>query len=115
DRVHGVVRSLGVLALLAADAGRMRESGVKAHDALELARENGLSTAAVVHVAHLARARVMAERGQLRAAEGAAELGERLRRMPEPSAPHAFALLVPAEIQIRSGHLEAAGRSLAEA
>src|SRR5206468_1733199 len=55
-RPHGVVRSLSVLALLAADVGRIEESRAKAQQALDFAREHGLSATTSVHLAHLARA-----------------------------------------------------------
>ena len=114
-RPHGVVRSLSVLALLAADVGRIEESRAKAQQALDFAREHGLSATTSVHLAHLARARALLAEGEARAAEAAAELGEQLCRMPDPSAPHAFALVVLGETRARSGRLQAAESALTEA
>jgi LuxR family maltose regulon positive regulatory protein len=115
ERPHAALSALGVLALAAADAGRIEEAASKAQLALELARDHGLSAAASTHIAHLARARAMAAKGRLREAETACELGERLCRMPDPSVPHAYALLVLAEVRTRRGHLPQASEALAAA
>ncbi len=115
DRPHGVLRALGLLALLAADAGRMGEAEAKAREAVKFSRDRALSTAASMHIAHLARARVLEAKGRLREAEAAADLGERLARMPDPSVAHAFASLVLAEVRTRRGRLASAADALADA
>src|SRR5207247_9781028 len=51
-RPHGVVRSLGVLALVAGDVGRIEESRAKAPQALDFASEHGLCATTSVHLAH---------------------------------------------------------------
>jgi LuxR family maltose regulon positive regulatory protein len=115
DRPHAALRALGILALIAAKAGRIDEAALKAQDALDFARRRRLSAAASVHIAHLARARVMLAKGHLREAETACELAERLCRMPDPHVPHAFALLVVAEVKTERGHLQQASEALASA
>ena len=115
DRPHASLRALGILALIAADAGRIDEAAARVQEALEYAREHELTAAASVHAAHLARTRVLLARGRLREAETACELGVRLCRMPDPSVPHAFALLVLADVRTRRGQLRQASEALAAA
>jgi ATP/maltotriose-dependent transcriptional regulator MalT len=115
EHPNAVARALGVLALVAADAGRLDEAGAILAKTLELAREQGLSAATSLHVAHLARSRVLLANGETRSAEAAASLGERLCRGPDPSAPHALALLVLAETRIRNGLLRLAASTLEQA
>jgi LuxR family maltose regulon positive regulatory protein len=115
ERPNGMARALGTLALLAVDAGRTDEAATRAREAVELARERGLETATSMHIAHLARSRVLTAKGRLRGAEAAAERGERLARMPDANVPHAFAFLVLAEARARLGRVDAAARALASA
>ncbi len=110
-----IVRALGVLALVAADSGSDEEAASLVEKALGLVRRHGLGAAASAHLAHLARARLLLARGDTLAAENAAELGERLCRIPDPSAAHVFALLVLAESRIRKGRLRAAETAIREA
>lgn len=114
-RPHSEVRALGMLALLAADDGRVDTAIATADDAIQFASTQGFSTAASVHLAYLGRARALLSKGQLREAEAAVERAERLSRMPDPSVPHAYALLLLAEVRTRRGSLTDAARSFDEA
>jgi len=114
-RPNAIVRALGVLALVESDSGRHEETAALVQKALDIVRHHGLAAAASAHVVQLARARLLLARGDLRAAESAAELGEQLCRIPDPSLAHVFALLVLAGTRTGNGRLGGAETALREA
>ncbi len=112
DQPHAIARSLGTLALLAYDEGRNDDALAKADEAVEFARQHGLAASASMHVAHIARSRALLRAGRPAEAEAAADLAERLCRMPDPTVPYAFASIALAEVMIERGRLTSAKETL---
>ena len=115
DVPDGYVASLGLLALVDAEEGRVESAQAWARQAIEYAEarfQAGLWTASM---AHLGLALALTASGSLNEAEREALHGERLRRLPQPSVGHAHALLVLARVRIARSRLGAARKDLEHA
>jgi LuxR family maltose regulon positive regulatory protein len=114
-RPFGYLASLGVLALVDAERGRVESAEAWARQALSYARQRFLGDSWVASLAHLALALACLTTGRLDEAEREALRGERLRRSPQPSAGHAHALLVLAQVQLARSRLARASATLRQA
>jgi len=114
------VGSLGLLALIDAEQGRIESAEAWARQAISFARERFQSSSWTASLAHLGLAQACRVTGRLDEAEREAMHGERLRRSPQPTVGHAHALLVLAQTRVAcsrmaraAGDLERAQRSIA--
>jgi LuxR family maltose regulon positive regulatory protein len=121
DRPNGYLASLGLLALIDAEEGRIESAQAWAREAIAFARERFQARTWLASPAHLGLALALAATGCLEEAEREALCGEALRRTPHPSVGHAHALLVLARVRAvraRIGpalkDLEHARRAIAE-
>jgi LuxR family maltose regulon positive regulatory protein len=112
---EGYVASLGLLALVDAEEGRIASAEAWARQAMSVARAQYQAGLWTTSMGHLALALVLAATGSLDEAEREASRGERLRRMPQPSVGHAHALLVLAHVRIARSRLALATRDLEQA
>jgi LuxR family transcriptional regulator, maltose regulon positive regulatory protein len=114
-RPFGYIASLGVLALVDAERGRVESAEAWAREALSHARLRFLGDSWAVSLAHLGLALACVTTGRLEEAEREALRGERLRRSPQPSVGHAHALLVLAQVQLVRSRLARAAATLQQA
>ena len=121
DVPDGYVGGLGLLALVDAEQGRAESAEGWARQAISYARQRFQADLWTVSLAHLGLALACTETGRLDEAEREALRGERLRRSPQPTIGHAYALLVLAQVRIArsrlapaAGDLEHAHRLIAE-
>ena len=115
DVPDGYVASIGLLALVDAEEGRIEAAEAWAHQAISFARARFQADLWTASPAHLALALALAAGGSLEEAEREALLGEHLRRAPQPSVAHAHALLVLAQVRIARSRLGPALRDLEHA
>lgn len=115
ERPGGYVAALGLLAAIDAEDGRPAGAEAWARHAIGYAEETGQADLWPVALAHLGLASALATTGQLAEAEREARRGEQLRRTPQPTAAHAHALLVLAEIRAARSQLTRAARDLERA
>jgi ATP/maltotriose-dependent transcriptional regulator MalT len=118
--LDGYVASLGLLALIDAEQGRIESAQAWARQAISFARERFRADSWIASLAHLGLAQACRAAGRLDEAEREAMHGERLRRSPQPTVGHAHALLVLAQTRVAcsrmaraAGDLERAQRSIA--
>ncbi len=121
DVPDAYVGSLGMLALIDAEQGRMESAEAWARQALPFARQHFQADSYVASPAHLGLALACAATGRLDEAEREALRGERLRGSPQPTVGHAHALLVLAQVRLArsrlarcTGDLKRAKRAIAE-
>jgi LuxR family maltose regulon positive regulatory protein len=115
ERPGGYVAALGLLAAIDAEDGRPAGAEAWARQAIGYAEETGQANLWPVALAHLGLASALASTGHLAEAEREAARGERLRRTPQPTAAHAHALLVLAEVRAARSKLTHAARDLERA
>jgi LuxR family maltose regulon positive regulatory protein len=106
------VEALSILALIAAESGRLTAARSHADEARTVARESGLLRSWVGGTVSLAQAMVLAGEGKLREAEREAEYAVQIRRALETSVAHAWALILLASIRARRGRLHQAEKTL---
>lgn len=114
-RPLGYLGSLGLLALLDADEGRVESAEAWARQALSFAGQRFLTDSWVVSLAHLGLALACTGTERLDDGEREALRGELLRRSPQPTVGHAHALLVLAQVRVERSRLARAERDLAHA
>ncbi len=115
ERPGGYVAALGLLAAIDAEDGRPAGAEAWARQAIGYAQETGQEDLWPVALAHLGLASALAATGRLPEAEREARRGEQLRRTPQPTAAHAHALLVLAEIRAARSQLTRAAGDLERA
>ena len=115
NRPGGHVGSLGLLALVDAEQGRVESAEAWARQALSLARERFHANTWVASLAHLGLALACAATGRLDDAEREAIRGEQLRRSPQPTVGQAHALLVLAQVRVTRSRLARAANDLEHA
>ena len=115
DVPDGYVASLGLLALVDAEEGRIESAQAWARQAIDHAEARFQAKAWTASMAHLALALALSASGSLDEAEREALHGERLRRMPQPSVGRAHALLVLAQVRVARSRLAAARKDLEHA
>jgi ATP/maltotriose-dependent transcriptional regulator MalT len=108
----GRVEALSILALVAAESGRLTAARSHADEARKVARDSGLLRSWVGGTVSLAQAMVLAGEGKLREAEQEAEYAVQIRRALETSVAHAWALILLASIRARRGRLRQAEKTL---
>src|SRR4029077_16648982 len=115
DVPDGYVASLGLLALVDAEEGRVESAMAWPRRAIGQGKAHSQASRFTASMAHLAIALALAASGSLDEAEREALRGERLRRTPQPSVGHAHALLVLAQVRIARSRLAAARKDLEHA
>lgn len=115
QREAGYAVALAVLALVAAEQGRVTTARVHVDAAASLIRENGLKTDWVGGIVASALAVVFREEGELSQAEREAETAESIRRTQGACVELAWTLVLSAGIQSRRGRLVEARSTLEEA
>ncbi len=115
DVPDGYVASLGLLALVDAEEGRVESAQAWARQAIGHAEARFQARLWTASMAHLALALALAASGSLDEAEREALSGERLRRTPQPSVGHAHALLVLAQVRTARSRLAAARKDFERA
>jgi LuxR family transcriptional regulator, maltose regulon positive regulatory protein len=111
----GYVGSLGLLALIDAEQGRLESAQAWARQAISFARERFQADSWIASLAHLGLAQACRATGRLDEAEREASRGERLRRSPQPTVGHAHALLVLAHTRVARSRIAQATRDLERA
>ena len=111
----GYVTSLGLLALIGAEAGQTESAEEWARLGITFAHERSQADLWTAAPAHLGLALAYAAMGRLGEAEREALCGERLRRSPQPTVGHAHALLVLAQVRVARSRLTRATRDLERA
>jgi ATP/maltotriose-dependent transcriptional regulator MalT len=112
---HGYVAALGLLAAIEAQEGQPEHAAALARDAIAYARLRGLSDSWLLAFAHVGFAHALSQLGELAAAEREARRAETLRRGPQLSVTHAYALLRLTDVQIARSRLAQARASFATA
>ena len=115
DRPEGYIASLGLLALVDAEQGRVQSAQAWAAEAISFARKRFQTDSWRVSLAHLGLALAATATGRLDDAEREAVRGERLRRSPQPTVGHAHALLVLAHVRVARSRLSRAASDLKHA
>jgi LuxR family transcriptional regulator, maltose regulon positive regulatory protein len=115
DRPVGYLASLGLLALVDGEQGRVESAEAWALQALSFANERFQAQSWVASLAHLGLALACAATGRLDEAEREAARGERLRRSPQPTVGHVHALLILAHVRIARSRLARAANDVARA
>lgn len=115
DATNGYIAALGLLALIDAEQGRTESAEAWARQAIGVARQRFQANAWVASMAHLGLALAYASTDRLDEAEREALRGEELRRSPQPTAGHAHALLVLAQVRLARVRLARATRDLQRA
>ena len=114
-RPQGYMAALGLLAAIDAEEGRTTTAVAWAREAIDCAQETGQGDLWPVALARLGLASALAGMGHLAEAEREATRGERLRRTRQPTAAHAHALLVLAEVRAARSRLKRAASDLQRA
>ena len=112
---NAYVGSLGLLALVDAEHGRIESAEAWARQALGFARQHFQADLWVASLAHLGLALAFVATGRLDEAEREALRGVRLRRSPQPTVGYAHALLVLARVRVARSRLVRAARDLERA
>ena len=111
----GYIGSLGLLALIDAEQGRIESAQAWARQAISFARERFQADSWIASFAHLGLAQACRATGRLDEAEREAVRGERLRRSPQPTVGHAHALLVLAQTRVARSRMARATNDLERA
>lgn len=121
DVPGGYVGALGLLAIIDAEWGRAESAEAWAREAIGFARQHFQADSWTASLAHLGLALACTVTERLDEAEREAQVGERLRRAPQPTIGHAHALLVLARVRVArsrlaraAGDLERARRAITE-
>jgi LuxR family transcriptional regulator, maltose regulon positive regulatory protein len=115
QRPGGYAAALGLLAAIDAEEGNPATATAWARQAIDYAGQTGQANFWPVAMAHLGLASALAKAGHAAEGERAAVRGERLRRTPHPTAGHAHALLVLAEVRAARSLGKRAGDDLQRA
>ncbi len=115
ERPGGYVAALGLLAAIDAEQGHSTSAMGWARQAIGYAQETGQADLWPVALAHLGLATALVATGDQAEAEREASRGERLRRTPHPTAAHAHALLVLANVRAARSRSSRAATDLARA